>query len=118
MTRASSLALGGHRRALCAVAELVHGIYRAETLEADAGASTRRHWRAGQIEGDEAAKGNVPSLIDLMIAATAIGARLRSLPATRTTFQKILGLFGVVDAAGDLLQVFFASHQFVAVPGG
>ena len=70
------------------VAELVHGIYRASTPEA----SQRRRkfieelvslipvhpitnqtaWIVGQIEGEEAAKGNVLPFNDLLIAAAAI----------------------------------------------
>jgi len=70
------------------VAELVHGIYRAKT----AGAAKRRQeyieeltrlipvrpvtrrtaWIIGQIEGTEAAKGNVLPFNELMIAAAAL----------------------------------------------
>jgi predicted nucleic acid-binding protein len=70
------------------VAELVHGIYRAKTPET----SQRRHayieelvnlvplhpvtlqtaYLVGQIEGQEAAKGNVLPFNDLLIAAAAI----------------------------------------------
>ena len=70
------------------VAELVHGIYRAKTPQA---AQRRREyieelvslvpvhpatkqtaWLVGQIEGQEAAKGNVLPFNDLLIAAAAI----------------------------------------------
>ncbi|HWF07702.1 MAG TPA: PIN domain-containing protein [Bryobacteraceae bacterium] len=70
------------------VAELVHGIFRART---PAAAQSRRlfieelvslvpvqpitkqtGWLVGQIEGQEAANGNVLPFSDLMIAATAL----------------------------------------------
>jgi len=70
------------------VAELVHGIFRART---PAAAQSRRlfveelvslvpvhpvtkqtGWLVGQIEGQEAAKGNVLPFADLMIGATAL----------------------------------------------
>jgi len=70
------------------VAELVHGIYRAKTPEASRRrleyieelvsllpvhpVTNRTAWLVGQIEGQEAAKGNVLPFNDLMITAAAI----------------------------------------------
>jgi predicted nucleic acid-binding protein len=91
------------------VAELVHGIYRAKTSDV----SQRRHqyieelvslipvhpvtnrtgWLIGQIEGQEAAKGNVLAFNDLMIAATALEQeRYAVLTGNVRHFQKIPSL--------------------------
>jgi predicted nucleic acid-binding protein len=86
------------------VAELVHGIYRAKTPEA---ARRRREyieglvslvpvhpatkqtaWLAGQIEGQEAAKGNVVPFNDLLIAAAAIEQGYAVLTGNLRHFQK------------------------------
>jgi tRNA(fMet)-specific endonuclease VapC len=90
------------------VAELVHGIYRAKSPEA----SQRRReyieelvslvpvhpvtnqtaWLVGQIEGQEAANGNVLPFNDLMIAAAAIEQGYAVLTGNLRHFQKIPGL--------------------------
>ena len=90
------------------VAELVHGIYRAKTLEA----SERRReyikelvelvpvhpitlqtsYLVGQIEGQEAAKGNTLPFNDLLIAAAAIEQGYAILTENRRHFEKIPGL--------------------------
>ena len=90
------------------MAELVHGIYRAKTPEA----SRRRReyieelvslvpvhpvtnqtaWLVGQIEGQEAAKGNVLPFNDPMIAVTAIEQGYAVLTGNLRHFQKIPGL--------------------------
>lgn len=90
------------------VAELVHGIYRAKTPAA----SERRReyieelvnlvpvhpitgqtgWLVGQIEGQEAAKGNVLPFSDLMIAVAAIEQGYAVLTGNLRHFQKIPGL--------------------------
>ncbi len=90
------------------VAELVHGIYRAKTPEA---AQRRREyieelvslvpvhpitnrtaWLVGQMEGQEAAKGNVLPFNDLLIAAAAIEQSYAVLTGNLRHFQKIPGL--------------------------
>jgi predicted nucleic acid-binding protein len=90
------------------VAELVHGIFRAQT---PAAAQTRRlfveelvslvpvhpvtkqtGWLVGQIEGQEAAKGNVLPFNDLMIAAAAIEQGYAVLTTNLRHFQKIPNL--------------------------
>jgi predicted nucleic acid-binding protein len=90
------------------VAELVHGIFRAQTPAA----SQRRRlyieeivslipvhrvtketgWLVGQIQGQEAAKGNVLPLNDLMIAAAAIEQGYAVLTGNVRHFRKIPGL--------------------------
>jgi tRNA(fMet)-specific endonuclease VapC len=90
------------------VAELVHGIYRARTPEA----SQRRReyiqelvelapvhpitlqtsYLVGQIEGQEAEKGNVLPFNDLLIAAAAIEQGYAVLTENRRHFAKIPGL--------------------------
>jgi tRNA(fMet)-specific endonuclease VapC len=90
------------------VAELVHGIFRASTQAA----SERRRlyieellslipvhpvtrqtgWLVGQIQGQEAAKGNVLPFSDLMIAATAIEQGYAVLTGNVRHFQKIPSL--------------------------
>ncbi len=90
------------------VAELVHGIYRARTSEA----SQRRReyiqelvelapvhpitlqtsYLVGQIEGQEAEKGNVLPFNDLLIAAAAIEQGYAVLTENRRHFEKIPGL--------------------------
>jgi predicted nucleic acid-binding protein len=90
------------------VSELVHGIYRAKTLEdsrrrrayieelADLvpvhPASKRTGWLVGQIEGEEAAKGNVRPFNDLMIAVAAIEQGYAVLTGNLRHFRKIPGL--------------------------
>jgi len=90
------------------VAELVHGIYRARSPEI---AQRRREyieelvglvpvhpmtgrtaWLAGQIEGEEASKGNVLPFNDLLIAVSAIEQGYAVLTGNLRHFQKILGL--------------------------
>ncbi len=93
------------------VAELVHGIYRAKTPES--GQCRRQYieelvslvpvhpitkqtgWLVGQIEGQEAAKGNVLPFSDLMIAAAAIEQGYAVLTGNVRHFQKIPGLIVV-----------------------
>jgi tRNA(fMet)-specific endonuclease VapC len=90
------------------VAELVHGIFRARTPEA----SQRRReyieelvslvpvhpitqetaWLVGQIEGQEAVKGNVLPFNDLLIAAAAIEQGYAVLTGNLRHFQKVPGL--------------------------
>ncbi len=90
------------------VAELVHGIYRARTPEA----SQRRReyidelvkllplhpitlqtaYLVGQIEGQEAAKGNVLPFNDLLIAAAAIEQGYAVLTENLRHFVKIPGI--------------------------
>jgi predicted nucleic acid-binding protein len=90
------------------VAELVHGIYRARTQEV----SQRRReyidelvnlmplhpvtlqtaYLVGQIEGQEAAKGNVLPFNDLLIAAAAIEQGYGVLTENLRHFEKIPGL--------------------------
>ncbi len=90
------------------VAELVHGIYRAKTPEA----SQRRReyieelvnlvplhpvtlqtaYLVGQIEGEEAAKGNVLPFNDLLIATAAIEQGYAVLTQNLRHFEKIPGV--------------------------
>lgn len=90
------------------VAELVHGIFRAQTPLA----SQRRRqyieelvnllpvhpvtkqtgWLVGQIQGQEAAKGNLLPFNDLMIAAAAIEQGYAVLTGNVRHFQRIPGL--------------------------
>jgi predicted nucleic acid-binding protein len=90
------------------VAELVHGIYRAKTTQA--GQRRRDYieellrlipvhpftkhtaWLVGQIQGQEAAKGNVLPFNDLMIGATAIEQGFAVLTGNIRHFGKIPGL--------------------------
>ena len=90
------------------VAELVHGIYRAKTSEASQRRSeyieelldlvpvhpvtTQTARIVGQIEGQEAAKGNVLPFNDLLIAAAAIEQGYAVLTENVRHFQKIPGL--------------------------
>jgi predicted nucleic acid-binding protein len=90
------------------VAELVHGIFRAR---ATAAAQSRRlfveelvslvpvhpiakqtGWLVGQIEGQEAAKGNVLPFSDLMIAAAALEQGYGVLTTNLRHFQNIPNL--------------------------
>lgn len=90
------------------VAELVHGIYRAQTPEI---ANRRRQfieelldlipvhpvssktaWLVGQIEGEQAAKGIVLPFNDLMIAATALEQDYAVLTGNLRHFQMVPGL--------------------------
>jgi len=90
------------------VAELVHGIYRAKTPEA---AQHRREyieelvnlvpvhpatkqtaWLVGQLERQEAAKGNTLPFNDLLIAAAAIEQGYAVLTGNLRHSQKIPGL--------------------------
>jgi tRNA(fMet)-specific endonuclease VapC len=90
------------------VAELVHGIFRAQTPAA----AQRRQlfieelvslvpvhpvtkqtaWLVGRIDGQEAAKGNALPFNDLMIAAAAIEQSYAVLTGNVRHFQKIPGL--------------------------
>ena len=90
------------------VAELVHGVFRAQTPVA--GQRRRQYieelvslvpvhpvtkktgWLVGQIEGQEAAKGNVLPFNDLIIAAAAIEQGYAVLTGNVRHFQKIPGL--------------------------
>lgn len=90
------------------VAELVHGIYRARTPEAGQRrreyieelvdlvpvhpVTNRTAWLTGQIEGREAARGNVLPFNDLLIAASAIEQGYAVLTENLRHFQKIPGL--------------------------
>ena len=90
------------------VAELVHGIFRAQTPEAAQRpreyieelvrlvpvhpATRATAWLVGQIQGQEAAKGNVLPFNDLMIAVAAIEQGYAVLTANLRHFQKIPGL--------------------------
>ena len=90
------------------VAELVHGIYRARTPAASQRrreyieelvslvpvhpATNQTAWLVGQIEGEEAAKGNVLPFNDLMIAVAAIEQGYAVLTGNLRHFQKIPGL--------------------------
>jgi predicted nucleic acid-binding protein len=90
------------------VAELVHGIYRAKTPEAAQRrrayieelvnlvpvhpVTNRTAWLVGQIEGQEAAKGNTPPFNDLLIASAAIEQSYAVLTGNLRHFQKIPGL--------------------------
>jgi predicted nucleic acid-binding protein len=90
------------------VAKLVHGIYRSNAPE------TRQHrrqyieelvslipvhpithltaWLVGQMEGQEAAKGNVLLFNDLLIAAAALEQSYAVLTGNPRHFEKIPGL--------------------------
>jgi predicted nucleic acid-binding protein len=90
------------------VAELVHGIYRAKTPEASRRRrdyieelltlvpvhpiTTRTAYLVGQIEGQEAAKGNTLPFNDLLIAAAAIEQGYAVLTENIRHFRKIPGL--------------------------
>ena len=90
------------------VAELVHGIYRAKTTEAGQrrrqyvedlinlipihSVTYRTAWLIGQIEGQEAAKGNILPFNDLMIAASAMEQGYAVLTENLRHFRKIPGL--------------------------
>jgi predicted nucleic acid-binding protein len=89
------------------VAELVHGIHRAKTAEASrrreyieellglvpvGPATSQTGWLVGQIEGQEAAKGNILPFNDLMIAAAAIEPGYAVLTGNLRHFQRIPGL--------------------------
>jgi predicted nucleic acid-binding protein len=90
------------------VAELVHGIYRSKTPETGRRrrqfieelvslvpvhpVTSQTGWLVGQIEGQEAAKGNVLPFNDLMIAAAAIEQGYAVLTGNVRHFQKIPGL--------------------------
>lgn len=90
------------------VAELVHGIYRAKTTEAGQrrreyveslihlipvhSVTHRTAWLVGQIEGQEAAKGNVLPFNDLLIAASAMEQGYAILTENLRHFRKIPGL--------------------------
>jgi tRNA(fMet)-specific endonuclease VapC len=88
------------------VAELVHGVYRARTQQAGQRRrnyieelvslvpvqpmTNRTAWLVGQIEGQEAAKGNTLPFNDLMIAAAAIEQGYAVLTGNIRHFQKSL----------------------------
>ena len=90
------------------VAELVHGIYRARSPEASQRrrayieelvdlvpihpATKRTAFLVGQIQGQEAAKGNVLPFNDLMIAAASIEQGYAILTENLRHFEKIPGL--------------------------
>jgi predicted nucleic acid-binding protein len=90
------------------VAELVHGIYRAKTPDAGRRrreyiqelvslipvhpATNRTGWLVGEIEGQEAANGNVLPFNDLMIAAAAIEQGYAVLTGNVRHFQRVPGL--------------------------
>jgi tRNA(fMet)-specific endonuclease VapC len=93
---------------LVTVAELVHGIYRAKTPEASQRrrayieelvdlvpihpATKQTAFLVGQIQGQEAAKGNVLPFNDLMIAAAAMEQGYAILTENLRHFEKIPGL--------------------------
>jgi predicted nucleic acid-binding protein len=122
------------------VAELVHGIYRAKTPEA----SQRRRayveeladlvpihpvtkqtaFLVGRIQGQEAAKGNVLPLNDLMIAAAAIEQGYAILTGNLRHFQKVPGLIvltlyeGASDYQGGCGGSYFDfEDDFDSLPG-
>lgn len=90
------------------IAELVHGIYRAKTEQAAASRrafveelislipvhpmTARTACLAGTIEGQEAAKGNVIPLNDLLIAAAAIEQGYAVLTLNIRHFRQVPGL--------------------------
>jgi tRNA(fMet)-specific endonuclease VapC len=90
------------------VAEVVHGIYRARTPEASRRRreyveelvdllplhpiTLRTAYLVGQIEGEEAAKGNVLPFNDLLIAAAAIEQDYAVLTLNLRHFEKIPGI--------------------------
>jgi tRNA(fMet)-specific endonuclease VapC len=90
------------------VAELVHGIYRAKSPEASQRrrayveelvdlvpihpATRQTAFLVGQIQGQEAAKGNVLPFNDLMIAAAAIEQGYAILTENLRHFERIPGL--------------------------
>lgn len=90
------------------VAELVHGIYRAQTPEVSQRrreyieelvnlvpvhpVTDRTAWLMGQIEGQEAAKGNALPFNDLMIAVAAIEQGYAVFTGNVRHFRKIPGL--------------------------
>lgn len=90
------------------VSELVHGIFRARTPVASQSRrlfveeivdlipvhpiTRQTGWLAGQIEGQEAAKGNVLPFNDLMIAVAAIEQGYAVLTGNSRHFQRVPGL--------------------------
>ena len=90
------------------VAELVHGIYRAKSPQASKKRreyveelvrlvpvhpiTDRTAWLVGQIEGQEAAKGNVLPFNDLMIGAAALEQGYGVLTGNVRHFRSIPGL--------------------------
>jgi predicted nucleic acid-binding protein len=90
------------------VAELVHGVFRAQTPVAGRRrrlyieelvslipvhpATRSTGWLVGQIQGQEAAKGNMLPFNDLMIAAAAIEQGYAVLTSNFRHFQRIPGL--------------------------
>ena len=89
------------------VAELVHGIFRAQAPVANQRrlyieellsllpvhpVTKQTGWLVGQIQGQEAAKGNVLPFNDLMIAAAAIEQGYAVLTGNVRHFRKIPGL--------------------------
>ena len=90
------------------VAELVHGIYRAQTPEVSRRRSEyidelvgllplhpitlQTGYLVGQMEGQEAAKGNVLPFNDLLIAAAAIEQGYAVLTENLRHFEKIPGI--------------------------
>ena len=95
-------------RSPVSVAGLVHGSFRTQTPAASRcrrlcieklvsllpahPATNQTGWSVGQIQGQEAAKGNVPPFNDLMIAAAAIEQGYAVLTGNVGHFQKIPGL--------------------------
>src|SRR5947199_4773488 len=87
------------------VAELVHGIYRSKSSEVEYRRrryieelvdlvpvhpiTNRTAWLVGQIEGQEAAKGNVLPFNDLLIAAAAIEQEYAVLTANLRHFARV-----------------------------
>ena len=90
------------------VAELVHGVYRAKTAEAGQRrrdyiqelidlvpvhpVTVQSAYLTGQIEGQEAAKGNVLPFSDLLIAVTALEQGYAVLTENTRHFGKVPGL--------------------------
>jgi predicted nucleic acid-binding protein len=90
------------------VAELVHGIYRARTAEVSQRprayiqelvrlvpllpVTLNTAYLVGQLEGQEAAKGNVLPFNDLLIAASAIEQGYSVLTERPAPFRKIPGI--------------------------
>jgi predicted nucleic acid-binding protein len=86
----------------------VHGVFRARTADAAARRQTyieellalipvhpitaRTGWLAGQIEGQEAATGNVLPFSDLLIAVTALEQGYAVLTGNTRHFKKVPGV--------------------------
>jgi predicted nucleic acid-binding protein len=88
--------------------ELVHGIYRASTVQAQVRRRTfveelraglavypytsETAWLAGKIDGEQTARGVIIPSVDLLIGATALALGFSILTANTRHFQRIPGL--------------------------